>query len=501
MLKLLVTLLHTHFLSITIDCDYTDAADAAVEDSSLRSFSLKATPSPTGSSSKMASTTGSLKAEAPVSEGVTIPKPNSNNTDSSPKKPRAKRRTYNEIHAKSLPLEVYPLPTFIPHNPISLVRIAVSLISHSIRQPSSHIVIHKAYFSPETQSIHVTDPKFIRALWEQGFWGKGSLSRSEPHWLDQEKRRRGLDAIQTSEEHTRNRREDRRQMKLERAKAQREAIEEQLRKEGKTISDTQIADLVDEGMFTESPKGTLYATGTDKPLEVANGTQETIIKAVIEDVPSNDVSGAEINDQEHLQLTFEEAFFLSYVLGVLEVFHDDSTLQPSDLLRLFCRHSKFLTTEDPGFTGSLLQSDNNMIAPDNPFVMKYVVLHHFRSLGWVVRPGIKFACDYLLYLRGPAFNHAEFAVMIIPSYSHPYWSEDPERAAVSRKKASRDWWWLHRLNRVQTQVFKTLMLVYVEIPPPWDENNGKKVDIGNVLTRYCVRETLWKRWSVNRNRD
>lgn len=44
---------------------------------------------------------------------------------------------------------------------------------------------------------------------------------------------------------------------------------------------------------------------------------------------------------------------------------------------------------------------------DNPFLVNYVVYHHYRSLGWVVKGGLKFCVDYLLYKRGPVFHHAE----------------------------------------------------------------------------------------------
>ncbi len=44
---------------------------------------------------------------------------------------------------------------------------------------------------------------------------------------------------------------------------------------------------------------------------------------------------------------------------------------------------------------------------DNPFLVNYVVLHHYRSLGWVVKNGLKFCVDYILYKRGPVFHHAE----------------------------------------------------------------------------------------------
>lgn len=45
--------------------------------------------------------------------------------------------------------------------------------------------------------------------------------------------------------------------------------------------------------------------------------------------------------------------------------------------------------------------------PDNPFLVNYAIYHHYRSLGWVVKGGIKFCVDYLLYKKGPVFHHAE----------------------------------------------------------------------------------------------
>ena len=47
------------------------------------------------------------------------------------------------------------------------------------------------------------------------------------------------------------------------------------------------------------------------------------------------------------------------------------------------------------------------LRPDNPFIVNYVAYHHYRSLGWTVKSGLKFCVDYLLYKRGPVFDHAE----------------------------------------------------------------------------------------------
>lgn len=449
-------------------------------------------------------------------------------TSSGPRKPRPKRPNYNEIHAKPLPLDIHPLPAFIPHNPLSIVRIAITLLSHSLRKPTSHKVIHKAYYSEDTQSIHVTDPASIGALWEQGFWGKGSLSRSEPQWLLAERRRRGIEASTASTQITQARREERKQFKLERAKAQREAIEQQLRQEGKLDADGTVSDLVDDGLVSESPKGTIYTPETGSVVGPAGDSiVSEVDKSLAGEAPAwgEDTSAKdeeEIKDIEHLQLTSEEAFFLTYVLGALHIMEgnimDGSTALPSwYLLRLYSAYA--LSPVDDTAVIALKKAyeyrerlaqktvalpKTQQIAPDNSFILKYVVYHHFRSLGWVVRPGIKFAVDYLLYLRGPAFHHAEFGIQIVPSYSHPYWSETPERVAYRKEKESKDWWWFHRVNRVQTAVMKTLVLVYVEVPPPWDgetKQDAFGVDIGKVLKSYTIREVVFKRWSPSRNRD
>lgn len=475
----------------------------------------------------------STQVEQPGNEAAT--KREEKAADSVPRKPRQKRPNYHEIHAKPLPLDVYPLPAFIPHNPISIVRIAAALLSSSIWPPKYHTVVHRAYYSPETQSIHITDPTSVRALWEQGFWGKGSLSRSEPQWLVAEKRKRGAEASKTSAEVTQSRRDERRQFKLERAKAQREAIEQQLRDEGKLDADGTLEDLVDDGQVSESPRGTLYTAEAGDVVTVDGNSIVTAVDASLADnAPlwgKNTAAAAEeeeedIEDVEHLQLTPEEAFFLSYVLGALDIVQISSTESSSSsqsyppwlLLRLYCAYALIPheAKDLEGLATNLRVAYNSQnsaasidpaltcipeIAPDNPFMLRYVVYHHFRSLGWVVRPGIKFAVDFLLYIRGPAFTHAEFAIIIIPSYSDPYWKDAVEGTTSMKDK---DWWWLHRVNRVQTQVMKTLLLVYVEVPAPWDQRHAGvdfKVDIGGVLQKYTVREIVLKRWSPSRNRD
>lgn len=513
---------------------------------------------------------------------------------SKPRPPRQQRTNYAQIHSKPLPYEVFPLPAFIPHNPLSVVRVAIAMLSRALWSPAPQIVIHEAYFSPETQSVHVTDAASIRALWEQGFFGSGSLSRSEPRWLDLEKRKRGLAAMQTSEEVTAQRRRERRMFKLERARLEAEAIEEQRRAEQKLAEDKAEAQLAEQKRIEAEiaaqklieaeklakvpayvwnaarlplmgPEPTEDLPMPEEPAYVWNAARlpfmghgpaeekfaptdisenESHDSGIETEVPGpqdpEDVSGevvledallaahpteeqeqalradaaseadedeivpdepVEIADQEHLQLTLYEAFFLSYVLGILNIrTADDTKLDNPTLLRLCCAHADFPIDPTSSPTPTRTPAP---IAPDNFFLLQYVAYHHFRSLGWVVRSGIKFATDFLLYNRGPAFSHAEFAVMVLPAYSHAHWSETEERKKACEKKGKRDWWWLHRVNRVQGLAHKTLMIVYVEVPPPWESTDDVvkgKLDIGKVLKSYSVREFVIGRWTPNRHR-
>ncbi|XP_076160411.1 tRNA splicing endonuclease subunit 2 isoform X2 [Ptiloglossa arizonensis] len=92
--------------------------------------------------------------------------------------------------------------------------------------------------------------------------------------------------------------------------------------------------------------------------------------------------------QETLHLTFEETFFLLYGLGCLNVIDFDGNLLDIDSAwHLFCK-------------------------ADKNFVQKYVVYHYFRSKGWVVKPGLKYGGDFLLYKQGPSYYHASYIVIV-----------------------------------------------------------------------------------------
>lgn len=451
---------------------------------------------------------------------------------------RPVRSNYKQLHALPLPLQTFPLPSLIPHNPFSIVQIVFAYLYQIVAPPSSHPQpLFNAFISPESRTVYVINEQTIRALWERGFFGKGSLSRSEPSWLDRERRRAGLDFSETSEEVTTRRREERRKFKKERAGKEVQAIEGKLKEEAENIvignangnvrgvtgsSHFSNADCassvgpqgrpsssVSKKSFSEPSNNMVIskvceAVGFSLENDTANESPTSLPDAPIySDAKHKFDKDMKILDQENLQLTAEEAFFLVYGLGVLKITTEDTqTAISTASLFSFFRQNSYFPPHSP--------SD---VHPDDPFLLSYVVYHHFRSLGWVVRSGIKFGVDWLLYNRGPVFSHAEFAVLILPSYRHPHWHLTSE-LTDSKEKERRSWWWLHCANRVQSQVRKSLLLVYVEVPPPADvqmsvENLKSKTGaeyeaemaITHLLKQYKLRELTIRRWTPNRSRD
>ncbi|XP_075220524.1 tRNA splicing endonuclease subunit 2 isoform X2 [Lycorma delicatula] len=91
---------------------------------------------------------------------------------------------------------------------------------------------------------------------------------------------------------------------------------------------------------------------------------------------------------ETLNLTLEEAFFLSFGLGCLQVV---------DLQGIFLS----------------LRGMWHLYKDSQPgFISSYITYHYFRSKGWVVKPGAKFGGNFLLYKKGPPFYHASYIVLI-----------------------------------------------------------------------------------------
>ncbi len=494
--------------------------------------------------------------------------------------PKRKGPPLNQIYSLPVPIRTFPLPAFYPNNPISIIHVAIAWLKQTVRPPPAEpSIVFRGVWSESTNSIHVTEEKSTRGLWEQGFFGKGSLSRSEPNWLRRELVRKGLQETHVSEILTNQRRQERAEAKWERARLEQEAIRQTKLSESQkvvvavdaaavivapvgpaellalpnSLSDIRVAKtkpattsiLVNGDYLAPPPEVSLIeqlagvtsdaatngsATTPQTPASRSRGSStvsqdgsEKRQKSVrfspkvesttfdFSDPPSfnatldgktaestsrpedaTPASAAEstkdiVVNKEHLQLTPEEAFFLKFGLGALSVTDPYSGLELStmDMLRLFREHSYSPPRNGP---------DAPDLQPDDSFLIHYVVYHHFRSLGWVPRAGIKFGVDWLLYTRGPVFDHAEFGLIVVPSYSDPWWKANGKAAEP------RSWAWLHSVVRVLSHVTKSLVLVYVDVPPPPVFDEAIASGLTDALKLYKVREVMVKRWAANRNR-
>lgn len=170
---------------------------------------------------------------------------------------------------------------------------------------------------------------------------------------------------------------------------------------------------------------------------------------------------------EHLLLTYEEAFFLSYGLGYLLV--EDSlgkAMNLEEMWKTFCQRRK-------------------------KFVPIYIAYHYYRSCGWVPKPGLKFGTDLILYKEGNSFYHATYSVNV-QMVESTFLNEDPYHLM-----AKSDWVTLSGLDRMNEHVAKQLLFCYVIKPTALTEDLLSP----KCISSFSVQEMIVSRWVSSQNRE
>lgn len=156
----------------------------------------------------------------------------------------------------------------------------------------------------------------------------------------------------------------------------------------------------------------------------AGPSSVTLVPDPLADLEGDEKDGAgdepDVVDMEHLRLTLHEAWFLLWNLGCLVVRDADTVSTPFAGTNLFAHtHQENIIPLEEFWLlcqrahAPIPSSIATPVAFDNPFLVHYAVYHHYRALGWVVRGGLKFCVDWLLYKKGPVFSHAE-CVLTVP---------------------------------------------------------------------------------------
>lgn len=374
-----------------------------------------------------------------------------------------RNRIENELkHKNPLPFVISTdyygsLPELYPHNPISWAYFLYKYISlHAKPVPQSILPLPQVDF--KDGMFVVEDEDDMHRLFNEGFFGKGHLSRSEPTWNSIQQQKLLLlqgEALMSIEEVTRARREERDRFKELRTRFQ--ALELKERQGILTADDINEKEALRLKLDEFRSRDSRIISGPSKETEL-QGADENASKAL------------RTSSKEYLQLQATEVFFLRYALHTVDI---DMTL-----LELFKKCAGVSSVAS--------------IEPRNNFVLEYVVYHHYRSLGWCVRSGIKFGSNFLLYKRGLPFSHAEHAIYIMP-----------EEVL---------WPTISALSRVVSGVKKNLVLVFVETPcqEVLDNllhtlermgNDHYKKNLSNIFKQYRVNELIYRRWIPGRNRD
>ncbi|XP_040593781.1 tRNA-splicing endonuclease subunit Sen2 isoform X2 [Mesocricetus auratus] len=166
---------------------------------------------------------------------------------------------------------------------------------------------------------------------------------------------------------------------------------------------------------------------------------------------------------EYLQLSLEEAFFLTYALGCLSVYYEKEPLTIAKLWQAF-------TAIQPTFRTT------------------YMAYHYFRSKGWVPKVGLKYGTDLLLYRKGPPFYHASYSVIV-------ELVDDNFEGSLRRPFS---WKSLAALSRVSGNVSKELMLCYLIKPSTM---TNEDMETPECMKRIQVQEVILSRWVSSRERS
>ncbi|ODV88130.1 hypothetical protein CANARDRAFT_26286 [[Candida] arabinofermentans NRRL YB-2248] len=359
-------------------------------------------------------------------------------------------------YVQPLPVDIIQLPELIPHNPLSWVIVIYSFLQQSMKMKKSPIEVRY-----ENMTFKVDTLPEMKYLWDHGFFGKGILSRSEPTWLDRTERRLlKTNGSLTSEEIVKERRRLREEFKTERKKLddleRTFKLENNLNELQKLESKRHL--LTEKRTLINKTKPTITEIESDKDMRLED--KELII------------SDTTIKRMEYLELMPVESLFL-LLLNSIKIKNPETGSNYTSV-QLF----KKLATQ----CGS--------ITPDNYFITQFLIYYHYKSLGWCVKSGMKFSSDFILYERGPPFQHAEFAITIV------------------HDKQVKDFTYYGSINRVVGVVKKTMVLSFVQSPPlsvfqeSWDALSDNKLEtMFDLLKLYDIDEISYKRWSPSRTRE
>jgi tRNA-splicing endonuclease subunit Sen2 len=206
-------------------------------------------------------------------------------------------------------------------------------------------------------------------------WGKGTLSRSQPTWRARKTAEMTGNQDSSLEAVTARTRKQRAAFKTERLKKERDEREKQRQEEAK-----------ERGAVEQKSNSTDIDDDSQQPTKKRHKTDDDLVES---ELP---VYTEDYLDKETLQISPEDALFLMSL--VLLCIHHNNPLTLNEFLHLIVPTSQ----------------------PDDPFLVRYIDYYHFRRQQLIVKTGLKFSVDYLIYHAPIPFVHAAHCVNVLADY-------------------------------------------------------------------------------------
>ena len=152
-----------------------------------------------------------------------------------------------------------------------------------------------------------------------------------------------------------------------------------------------------------------------------------------------------------------------------------------------------------------------MVEYDEKFVVKYPAYEYFRNEGWVPKCGTKFGVDYLLYERGPMYNHSSYGVTVIEeditnngkiqASDYDTGKDGCQRdTQTDSKKMQKTWHDVLGTGRVNEGAKKELVVCCVSNKDKQLHKEGDWLTNSDVTVNTGVKCVVVKRWLVEKDR-
>ncbi len=356
-----------------------------------------------------------------------------------------------------------------------------------LSEEATDLSISKCTGVLQGEGVMVTSRPDIVSLIKLGSYGKGVFSRSVPcHGLMPSfslppKRERTTKVDPSSADASRGLSRSEQEMvrkisKCVDCKEKRVALHEKWKKESNILSAVDSASSSTMSVDVESGSAEEKTSGQEKTSEVANPSF-TEHKKQLQEKWEHLETTDQYKMDEYLQLSSEEALYLSHELNLLNIITDNTgnMMSPIELWEKFYKIKKFLG--------------------------KYAAYRYYRQKGWVPKSGIKYGVDFVLYKHGPVEYHSKYGI-IVRLLTETEAKRPPPCYASSSQDSSTDvltWRDVVAFDRVCSSVTKDLILCHVIMDDSLEGQELEKL-FPECLEKLKIVEVLVKRWDPDKNR-